>query len=92
MEENKSDYLHLSNRCMFEVTGVTKLDSFNTKEFLFNTTKGYLHIKGENLALGNMNMEAGTLTIKGTVDSIQYIGKAKEKTNESGGFLKRLFR
>lgn len=89
MEENKSNSLvKIDSRKKCELEGVKKLDSFDDKEFLLVTVDGYLHIKGRNMSLGNMNLEEGKLTIHGDIDSLSYINKAKEKDS----FLKKLFK
>ncbi len=90
MEKSAENNVYISNRESISINGVTKLDSFNHNEFLINTELGYLHIKGNNLSLGQMNMEKGTLTINGTIDSVSYVGKEKEEGKES--FLKKLFK
>ena len=82
MENNKSNSLiKVENRKNCILEGVTKLDSFDDKEFLLETIDGYLHIKGKNLSLGNMNMEEGKLIIQGTVDSLIYLNKVANKEN-----------
>ena len=90
MEKSAENNVYISNRESVSINGVTKLDSFNHNEFLINTELGYLHIKGNNLSLGQMNMEKGTLTINGTIDSVSDVGKEKEEGKES--FLKKLFK
>lgn len=90
MENNKSNSLiKVENRKNCILEGVTKLDSFDDKEFLLETIDGYLHIKGKNLSLGNMNMEEGKLTIQGNVDSLVYLNKV---ANKEKNFFKKLFK
>jgi len=89
--ENKNSFdILVQNKESVALNGVTKLDSFNHEEFLINTELGYVHIKGNNLSLGFMDMEKGTLTINGTIDSVGYVGKSKTEPKES--FLKKLFK
>lgn len=73
------------------IEGVIKLDSFNKEEFLIDTTKGFLHIKGKNLTLGNMDMDKSTISIEGNVDSIAYLNKSNVETQKES-FLKKLFK
>ena len=90
MEENKNNSLiKVENRKRCELEGVKKLDSFDDKEFLVETYLGYLHIKGKDLSLGNMNMDEGLLTINGTIDSLNYLNK---NTSKEGSFIKKLFK
>lgn len=82
--------------CVYErkeivIEGVNKLDSFDKNEFLINTTKGYLHIQGNELTLGNMDMEKGIISINGNVDSLIYLNSTN-KTQKKEGFLKKLFK
>ena len=82
--------------CIYErkeilIEGVTKLDSFDKNEFLINTTKGYLHIQGKDLTLGNMDMEKGTLSINGMVDSATYLNSSSTNQKKEG-FFKKLFK
>lgn len=80
----------IQERKSVEIEGVKKIDSFDQKEFFVDTVMGYMHITGQNLALGFMNMEKGTLTIKGTIDGIKYMNKEKDANKES--LLKKLFK
>lgn len=95
MEENV-----LNNKkhsiCVYErkeiiIEGVTKLDSFDKNEFLINTTKGYLHIQGKDLTLGNMDTEKGTLSINGTIDDVSYLNSSLTNQKKEG-FFKKLFK
>ena len=92
MEENNQIKKH--SICVYErgevlIEGVIKLDSFDKNEFLINTSKGYLHIKGKDLTLGTMDMDKGTLSINGTVDSFSYL-TGTSSTKES--FFQRIFK
>ncbi len=82
--------------CVYErkeivIEGVNKLDSFDKNEFLINTTKGYLHIQGNELTLGNMDMEKGIISINGNVDSLIYLNSTN-KNQKKEGFFKKLFK
>ncbi len=92
--ENTSNLTHgilIQERKSVEIEGVKKLDSFDQKEFLVDTSMGYVHIKGQNLSLGNMNMERGFLSIQGTIDVVAYVGKGKEQQSKES-FMKKLFK
>lgn len=82
--------------CVYErkevvIEGVSKLDSFDKNEFLIVTGKGYLHIRGKDLTLGNMDMEKGLLSINGTVDSFTYLSAGNHQETKEG-FFKKLFK
>ncbi len=92
MEENKISPIHsltLDERKRITIIGVKKLDSFDKNEFLIETTLGFLHISGKELALGGMDMDKGHLVIDGKFDSLQYIDETNKKKE---GFFKRLFK
>ena len=93
-ENSISNYNHgisLLERKNLVITGVKKIDSFDNEEFLLETTMGYLAIKGEGLEIIKLDTYQGNVTIKGTVDSINYTaGDNKKKSEES--FLSKLFK
>ncbi len=88
--EDKRYCVVINNRENVEINGVIKLESFNQSEFLLQTELGYLNVKGNGLSLGLMDMDKGTLTIQGKVDSVTYVNKVKEAPKEN--FFKKLFK
>ncbi len=92
MEENISLLPHsiiIKERKTIIIEGVKKLDSFDKNDFLIDTTLGYLHVHGKNLALSGMDMDKGHLSIEGIIDSLTYLDKENKKKE---GFLKKLFK
>lgn len=89
--EQTKNLIVIKDRKTLDLDGITKLDSFDSKEFLLNTTMGYLHVTGSDLELGNMNMEKGLITIKGTIDGVKFMNKGKTG-NAKDNFLSRLFK
>ena len=73
------------------ITGVKKVDSFDKEEFLVETIMGYLALKGEDLELVKLDTLGGTVTIKGMVNSFEYIEESKTKEKE-GSIISRLFK
>ncbi len=73
------------------ITGVKKVDSFDKEEFLVETIMGYLALKGEDLELVKLDTLAGSVTIKGLVNSFDYIEDKGKKENE-GSLISRLFK
>ena len=90
MDETKKHSIYLSERKEVIIEGVLKLDSFDKSEFLIDTTKGFLHIQGKDLSLGNMDTEKQTLTIEGLINSFSYLDNKEKEQKQS--FLKRLFK
>lgn len=89
-EQGKS-LIVIKDRKVLDLDGITKLDSFDSKEFLLDTTMGYLHVTGSDLELGNMNMEKGLITIKGNIDGVRFLNKGKTSSTKDN-LLSRLFK
>lgn len=92
MEEEikPSQIITIKDRKMMEIDGVKKLDSFSKKEFLIDTVNGFVHIKGDNLSLGTLDLDKGFLSLYGLVDEVSYLVKNKQDKKES--FLSKLFK
>lgn len=91
---NINNYNHsisLLERKTLVITGVKKIDNFDNNHFLLETTMGYMNIKGEGLELIKLDTLAGNVTIKGLINSINYILENTKKTKEES-VLGRLFR
>lgn len=78
----------MSDRKNIVVTGVKKIDSFDDEEFLMDTSMGYILIKGENLEIIKLDTYQGTVSIKGKINSFQYIESTNKKEKEDGLFSK----
>ena len=72
------------------ITGVKKIDNFDKSHFILDTTMGYMIIKGEELELIKLDTFAGNVTIKGTVNNMDYVLENTKKNEE--GIFSRLFR
>lgn len=76
--------IYLKDRKNIELTGVKKIDSFDSIEFLIETSLGYLNITGTELALISLDQENCEVSIRGNIDSISYVnGKKSLKNKES---------
>ena len=73
------------------ITGVKKVDSFDSEEFLIETIMGYLALKGQDLELVKLDTLQGSVTIKGMVNSFDYIEDTK-KEEKNGSIISRLFK
>ena len=90
--ENDIQFNHsitLNERKNLLVTGVKKIDHFDTNEFLIETNMGYLYIKWSELELIKLDTFKGNVTIKGIVNSMVYNDKDKVKED---GIISRLFK
>ncbi len=82
--------INLSERKTLFITGVKKIENFDEEEFLMETTMGNLTVKGEGLELIKLDTIQGNVSIKGKINSIDYI--ETEKTKENQGILSRIFK
>lgn len=83
--------ISLAERKNIVVTGVKKIESFDSTEFLIDTTLGFLNIKGSDLEIIKLDTYQGTVSIKGKIDSLIYTDNASGKIKEES-FLGKLFK
>ncbi len=81
--------LILENRRSLSVSGVKDVESFDERQINVFTEMGLLTIKGEDLHINSLNLDAGELSVSGVVDELGY--SAEEKRTASG-VLSKLFR
>lgn len=81
----------IGQRKSINITGVKKIENFDKLHFLLDTTMGFLVIKGNDLELIKLDTLSGNLTIKGSIDSLDYILENK-KNNKEESILSRLFK
>lgn len=94
MENNIDNYNHAINlieRKNMLISGVKKIDNFDSEEFLMDTVMGYLIIKGLDLELLKLDTMQQTVSIKGQINSLAYIENIKNKEKDNG-FINRLFK
>ena len=90
--EAKGQEITLKDRKKLEITGVKKIDSLNSEEFLVNTTLGILLIRGEDLEMQHLDIERGILWITGMVYSMEYIDTTIKTKKEKNGFFSKVFK
>ena len=73
----------ISDRKTLMITGVKKIDSFDNEEFLMETTMGYIVIKGEELEIIKLDTYQGNVSIKGKINSLNYMETAKKEKDDS---------
>lgn len=89
-EQTPFHHIYLKDRKTLELTGVKNIESFDSLEFLIETTLGYLNIKGSNLSLIRLDQEKCEVSIKGQIDSLNYLAQKKETKNKESMFDKLL--
>lgn len=91
MDKDMTVYNHsitLNERKNLIISGVKKIDSFDNEEFLLETNMGYIIIKGKTLEIVKLDTYQGTVSIKGTVNSLNYMENANKKEKDESIFSK----
>ena len=80
--------LSLAERKNIVITGVKKIDSFDSEEFLLDTTLGFLQVKGSDLEIIKLDTYQGNVSLKGKIDSLIYTDNGIVKNKEDSFFAK----
>lgn len=86
----KRQEVKMMNRKLLEISGVMKVESFDSEEFLLETECGFLTITGQNLHIKNLNLEQGLVAIEGLVRELIYADANTQ--GKSKGLLGKLFK
>ncbi len=93
-ENSINNYNHsisLLERKNLVITGVKKIENFDNSQFILETIMGYQIIKGEGLELVKLDTLQGHVTIKGLINSINYV-EENGKKNKEESIISRLFK
>ena len=82
--------INIIERHNVTITGVVKIESFDSEEFLLETALGPLGLKGRELEIIKLDTYEGIITIKGIIDGFTYLDIQKSKKEDS--VISRLFR
>ena len=82
--------INLTERKNLVVTGVKKIDNFDSNEFLLETTMGYLTIRGSDLEIIKLDTYQGNVSIKGQINSLSYSENNSKHKEEN--FINKLFK
>lgn len=85
-----SSELKIIDRSIMSLNGVSKIVSFDSNEFIIETTLGPVHITGNALELLNLDTHEGLIKIKGKINGYNYIEKTPKKKEES--IISKLFK
>ena len=80
----------LNERKHLLMTGIKKIVSFDSEEFLMESSLGMILLKGNSLEIVKLNTHDGNISIKGYVNQLTYLDD-KEKLKEDS-FLTKLFK
>ena len=86
---NQYGEIKIVDRKKISLTGIKKLVSFNPEEFLIESSLGVILLKGNELELIKLDTTDGILSIKGRINSLNYMDANKK--GESS-FISRLFK
>lgn len=82
--------LKINDRREIALTGIKKITSFDSEEFLLESTLGTILIKGSNLEIMRLDTHDGNVKIKGKINSFTYLDN-KEKIKEES-LISKLFK
>ena len=82
----------LKDRKKLEISGIKKIESLNSEEFLIESVMGTIILKGEGLELLKLDTMQGVVTIKGLVNSLTYLDENILKKNKENSVISRLFK
>lgn len=80
---NYNHSISITERKNIVISGVKKIDSFDDEEFLLETTMGFLIIKGSALEIIKLDTYQGNVSIKGKVNSVNYLENNKKEKEEN---------
>ena len=93
-QDTLTSYSHgisLVERKNLIITGVKKVENFDTEQFLIETSMGFILVKGTDLELVKLDTVQGNVSIRGLVNGINYLEDNARKNKESSLF-NRLFK
>lgn len=93
-QDTLTSYSHgisLVERKNLVITGVKKVENFDTEQFLIETSMGFIVVKGSELELIKLDTVQGNVSIRGIVNGINYLEDNAKKSKESNLF-NRLFK
>jgi sporulation protein YabP len=89
LRNQNSHEIHIDNRKKLDITGVTRVITFNEDIVILHTIMGVLNIKGRDMKVNKLNVDNGDMSIEGEVYSLVYNTKDAEKKES---ILKKLFK
>lgn len=90
INETFNHMITLNERKNIVLSGIKKLNSFDDSEFFVDSIMGAILIKGDNLELLKLDTFQGTLSIKGKINSVNYLDDNKKIRTEN--IIARLFK
>ncbi|ERJ12436.1 sporulation protein YabP [Haloplasma contractile] len=88
---NQNHHMMIRDRKSIEITGVKKIESLNSEEFVLETILGYMTISGQDLEMMNLSIDKGEILIAGYVTAIEYYDH-EEHGDAPKSFINKLFK
>lgn len=85
----KKQNVLMEDRNRVTITGVENVDSFNENIIILKTIKGRMTIEGQELNVGNLNLDNGSVKISGVINGILYSDK---DSSQRGRIIEKIFR
>lgn len=82
--------IDLKDRKKLEISGIKKIESLNSEEFLIDTKLGLLLVRGKELEMQMLDIDKGNIWISGNINAIEYIEPVTKK--EKSGFFGKVFK
>lgn len=82
--------ISLHNRKELSISSVKKINNLNDVLFDVDTNFGRIKIEGKNLDIVSLDIDKGILIIKGEIDKLEFLDKAKKK--EQTSFIAKIFK
>ena len=82
--------LILENRGKLSISGVNDVLSFDDKVVMVETELGLLTVKGENIRINKLSIDASEVIIEGDISYLAYSDKELEKTK--GSLISKIFK
>ena len=90
MNTNIVQNLILENRNRLNISGVLDVLSFDDQIIIVETELGMLTVKGDNLRINKLSIDASEVIVEGEVIALTYSNKDLDKKGES--FLGKIFK
>lgn len=88
--KNEEHKLVVIDRQTLNISGVLKIESFDSEEFLLKTNMGNLGIKGSNLEIIKLDLLEKQISIRGIINTIVYLDNLVKEKKE--GIIKKIFK
>ena len=91
MDHQSNQKLTMVDRKYLELEGVRQVGTFDEREIVLETNMGVLFLKGEGLHIHKLNLDEGTLSIQGFVNSLEY-KEAKSARGKGINMISRIMK